>query len=361
MVDYEYQQQITTEGALVAGAVAKDSLPTYAHKFAPKTFTLHQLFACLILKRFFKTSYRGIEAYLKDMPAICQAIELRKVPHFTTLEQAERRLLKITHARHLLQQSNTLFDQGHKPPQQGRLAAADSTGLEAGHRSAYYTNRQKQSGERVIYRRFPKLTLLVDMQTHMVLSMLTSRDPKPDVQELCPLIDAVSPGILLHHVYADAGFDSEENHCYLRQEHGVLTTIPPWHGRPSDKPPQGRYQRMMKKTFHLRKTYGQRWQIETTNSMIKRNQGPALLARSYWSQQREMYLAVLIHNIAIVYVRKASIQNKNVPNAINLSCKAYVFKVFCMILFPWAGHSWVFILGTFDHTGLISAWAISVD
>ena len=47
-------------------------------------------------------------------------------------------------------------------------------------------------------------------------------------------------------------------------------------------------------------TYGQRWQVETVNSMIKRNLGSALSARHYWSQCREMILRVLTHNIMIV-------------------------------------------------------------
>ncbi len=50
--------------------------------------------------------------------------------------------------------------------------------------------------------------------------------------------------------------------------------------------------------------YGQRWQVETVYSMIKRNQGSELRARSYWSQCREMLLKVLTHNIAIIQLVK---------------------------------------------------------
>ena len=46
--------------------------------------------------------------------------------------------------------------------------------------------------------------------------------------------------------------------------------------------------------------YGQRWQVETVNSMYKRNYGSALRAKHYWSQCREMLLLVLTHNIAII-------------------------------------------------------------
>ena len=53
-----------------------------------------------------------------------------------------------------------------------------------------------------------------------------------------------------------------------------------------------------------KKTYGQRWQVETVFSMIKRNFGSALRARCYWSQCREMMLMVLTHNLAVIQLAK---------------------------------------------------------
>ena len=47
-------------------------------------------------------------------------------------------------------------------------------------------------------------------------------------------------------------------------------------------------------------TYGQRWQVETVFSMIKRNQGEALPSKTYWANNREMMLKVLTHNIGII-------------------------------------------------------------
>lgn len=287
----------------MAMAVAKESLPLHPHRFAPRKFNEHQLFACLVLMRFFKTSYRGIYAYLQDMPTLCSDLGLPKVPHYTTIQQAARRLLTHRRTHQLLARSNELLAEVNQPPPKGRRVAADGTGLKADRRSAYYTQRRNQTGNRVKYRRFPKLTLLVDIDNHMILSMLRGRGPKPDVQELVPLLDAVPKGVTLHHVYADAGFDSQANHEYAREAHGILTTIPPSHGRPSKdhKPPTGQYRRMMKETWGLRrKFYGQRWQVETVNSMFKRNQGDPLAARSHWPQQREMSLIALTHNVAIV-------------------------------------------------------------
>jgi hypothetical protein len=53
-----------------------------------------------------------------------------------------------------------------------------------------------------------------------------------------------------------------------------------------------------------RSRYGQRWQSETVNSMLKRLLGSALRARSYWSQCRETVLRALTLNVMILRRRK---------------------------------------------------------
>jgi transposase len=54
------------------------------------------------------------------------------------------------------------------------------------------------------------------------------------------------------------------------------------------------------RTDFKKEIYGQRWQVETVFSMIKRNFGSALRARNIESQNREMLLLALTHNIAII-------------------------------------------------------------
>lgn len=80
----------------VAYGVARDALAPYAHRFSPKKFTQHQLFACLVLKDFLKLDYRGVWQLLLDTPDLCAVIELTAVPHWTTLQKAADRLLKKT-------------------------------------------------------------------------------------------------------------------------------------------------------------------------------------------------------------------------------------------------------------------------
>ena len=80
----------------VGYACARRALPLFAHRFSPKKFTQHQLFACLTLKEFLKLDYRGLMQLLLDSPDLCAVIELHEVPHWTTLQKAADRLLKKT-------------------------------------------------------------------------------------------------------------------------------------------------------------------------------------------------------------------------------------------------------------------------
>jgi len=81
-------------------APARGSLPAYSSKYSRKDYTQHQLFAVLALKAFLKTDYRGVEAFLKDFAELRQDLGLSKVPHYSTLDYAEQRLLKKGRSSH---------------------------------------------------------------------------------------------------------------------------------------------------------------------------------------------------------------------------------------------------------------------
>src|SRR5258708_38288716 len=83
-------------------AVGRDVFRLYAHRRCPKLYTQPQLFACLALKAFLKTDYRGVAQLLRDLPDLARAVGLGRVPHFTTLHKAAGRLLRRPRARRLL-------------------------------------------------------------------------------------------------------------------------------------------------------------------------------------------------------------------------------------------------------------------
>jgi hypothetical protein len=279
-----------------AVAVAGKLLRPYSHKFSPKLYTQPQFFACLIMKIFYKTDYRGIATQLRDFSELRQTIGLRCVPHWTTLQKASRRLLRLPRARRLLR-ATIRRRMGRR--RRVRRAAFDSTGLECGQRSYYYVRRRSATSkrwQRLTYRRFAKLELAVDTVNHLVIGCLVGYGPRPDVDRYVPLLRATLGNVAVESTLADAGYDSEPNHVYARDEHGVRSFMPATIGRPTRKLPSGRYRRQMKQ--RLNKDYGhygQRWQVECTNSMFKRRLTCTVAARSYWAQCRELWLIVLTY------------------------------------------------------------------
>jgi hypothetical protein len=182
------------------------------------------------------------------------------------------------------------------------LAAIDSTGLQSRHASRYFIHRRSRVPnlwQTTQYTRYPQLGLLVDCSNHVVLGYLSDQGPKPDIRDLAPTLSRTSGHVRIEWLTADAGYDSESNQRICRDEHGIRSLIPPKHGRPTTKPASGRYRRLMETRFDKTR-YGQRWQVETVVSMIKRRQGSATTGRSYWSRRRDLMLMVLTHNIMIL-------------------------------------------------------------
>jgi hypothetical protein len=292
--------------AQVALAVGTDALPPYSHRFSPRKFTQPQLFACLVLKEFYKTDYRGIAAILADNSDLRRTLGIEKVPHFTTIQKAGHRLLRNAPVQDLLDQ--TLRHARPRARRSGgrgavKRAALDASGFEAHHVSHYFVKRRAKGGrswQSTTYKRFPKLGVLCDCDTHLILAAVAGRGPSPDILHfeaaLCQALRRCKPATL----YADAGYDAEWVHDVARRDLGVRTVIPPRIGRPTDKAPTGYWRRVMAERLHLT-NYTQRWQDETVFSMIKRRQGSAVGATNYWSQCRALLLKAITHNILILY------------------------------------------------------------
>jgi hypothetical protein len=255
----------------------------------------------LVLKNCLKTDYRGVVGHLADHAPLAEAMELSRIPHFTTLQKAARRLLKAAPARRLLDASVRMH-LGRR--RRVKRAAIDSTGLECSAASGYFIRRRSRVAgpwKTVVYHHYPKLGVVCDADCHFILAAHAGRGPRPDIDEFQPLVSQAMSRVRLLQMTADAGYDSEPNHRFARDRHGVRTIIPAKHGRPTDKLPTGRYRRLMQQRFD-RPGYRHRTQVETVISMIKRRQGPHVHGRSYYSQCRDLRLLVLTHNVMILVV-----------------------------------------------------------
>jgi hypothetical protein len=254
-----------------------------------------------VLKNFLRTDYRGVVAHLADHQGLVATLELKKIPHYTTLQKAAQRLLKSSPARRLLE-ATVRLQMGRR--RRVQWAAIDSTGLECSAASGYFVRRRSRIAEpwkTVVYHHYPKLGVICDTSDHFILAGQVGRGPRPDVDEFRSLVAEALRIVRLAQLAADAGYDSEPNHRFAREEHSIRTIIPAKHGRPTKKLPSGRYRRLMKLRFD-RRAYRRRCQIETVISMIKRRQSAHVHGRTYHAQCRDLRLLVLTHNVMILVI-----------------------------------------------------------
>ncbi len=74
-------------------AVGHQTFPAYGSPTSRHDFTQAQLFALLVLRQFLRTDYRGLVTLVAEWQELRKALGLQKVPHYSTLAYAARRLL----------------------------------------------------------------------------------------------------------------------------------------------------------------------------------------------------------------------------------------------------------------------------
>lgn len=175
----------------------------------------------------------------------------------------------------------------------------DATGLETRHISRYFLWTKSQGRFQRV--RWPKLTVVCHAQTHLIAGLDVSIGPSQDSPQFPQSMREAARLIPFDRLLADKGYDAEHNHVMARQELGITSTIiavkkkNAW----NRKWPKTRYRRALKKHFPKR-VYGQRWQVESLFSRIKRRLGPSLTSKNWPAQVRECHLRVLTHNFMIL-------------------------------------------------------------
>lgn len=286
-------------------------------------FTLPQLFACLVLREQLKLSYRRAEALLRDSPQWLATMGMSRAPDHNTLWRAFGTLLKKRRVKRMLDLLAQLSAKAKLLRKLGSITplTLDSTCYEPRHRSRHYDRvcrrmllrdggkyTEKADAEEANRsrsrraRQMPKLALAVASACHLILAARDHIGSGSDAPDFAPLLYHAWRRAHVTVVVADAGYDSEANHRCARLDMGVRSVIATGIGRPSSKPPSGRYRRLMKQRFARkadRRTYGQRAQSETVNSMMKRNLGDALRSVRPKRRRQEMLLRALTHNLMI--------------------------------------------------------------
>jgi len=325
----------------VAYLLASQCLPKYSSKFSRRDFTLHQLFACLVVREHQRKSYRGIEALLLDARHWCRDIGMRrKVPDHNTLCRAFHAIVGQANGTAATASNNRLLDMLTRWFTIARLLgttlAIDSSLYDTHHRSRHYEQRRRYystSDKRTAdarrsrsAKRTPKLAVAIDTRSHAILAAKARIGMGSDCRDFAPLLrGAKRRHAKLRTVLADAGYDSHPNHHLARKKLGVRSLIPAEQGRPSStgKPPTSRWRRLMKRVLRgsqKGKPYGQRAQAECANSMLKRNLGDALRARSPHARRAEQMLRVITHNVMILRTYPARVETEPLRHRF-MSCR----------------------------------------
>jgi hypothetical protein len=176
--------------------------------------------------------------------------------------------------------------------------AIDATGLDSRHVSRYFIWRQ---GGRHKFSTYPKLTVVCDLATHLLLGAHVCRGPCVDSPQFGPTIRQAAENQPITQVLGDKGYDAEHNHALCRDELGIRSTIIAVRRNTNGTRqwPQTPYRREMKRR-DAREGYGQRWQVESAFSRHKRRFGTALRSRTRQMQQWECRVRVLTHNVLLL-------------------------------------------------------------
>lgn len=78
----------------LAFEMAKTSLAPYSTKFSRRDFIQAQLFALLAFRQFMNLNFRKTVETVREWAELRAVLDLKKVPHWTTLEKAQKRLIK---------------------------------------------------------------------------------------------------------------------------------------------------------------------------------------------------------------------------------------------------------------------------
>jgi len=106
--------------------------------------------------------------------------------------------------------------------------------------------------------------MVADVDRQIILAQQARQGPRCDTPALPGLVDAASRTQPIGLVLADAEFDSEANHRYIRTALGADSVIP-------TNPPRGIPVGEIRYQMHgVRNLYGPRAKIETVFSVIKR-------------------------------------------------------------------------------------------
>ena len=207
--------------ARIALQVSRAVLPRYRSRFSKHQFTQPQLLAILCLMRYEDWTFREAEVRLGEHRELRRTLGLVSAPDFTTLYRFLQRLDDQTIDRAVGETVRRLRGTHRKGRRRARVAV-DATGLAQGAVSTFFVRRMHHHRQKPLpWRHWLKWIVVVDLDQQFLLSQIARRGPWNDCANLPTVVEAASEQTRIGLVLADAEFDSERNHTYIRQQLGA--------------------------------------------------------------------------------------------------------------------------------------------
>jgi len=280
--------------ARVALQVSKAVLPRYRSRFSKHLFDQPQLLAILCLMRYEDWTFREAEVRLSEHRELRQALELASVPDFTTLYRFLERLDDRTIDQAVGETVRRLRGTRRKSRRKARVAV-DATGLAQGAVSTFFVRRMHHHGQKPLpWRHWLKWVVVADLDQQFLLAQIARRGPWNDCANLPAVVQTASHQTPIGLVLADAEFDSERNHTYIRKQLGAQSVIPAKRGKKTWRIHGVRAE--MRRSFP-RQLYRRRALIETLFSSVKRKLSARAPGRTLLMQKRQALLLGLSFNL----------------------------------------------------------------
>ncbi len=244
-----------------------------------------------MLMKYMKTNYRDIVDWI-DGHKITEILELKSIPHFSTLHKFFQRFSTRLFEK-ILVQTIRQFDV------LDARVAIDSSGYSSHHISKYFVWRITGPTKRKF---FIKDSIVVDTDRQIILSHYSRVGPSHDNRDFKPLIKKTKKRVDIVLVTADKGYDDESNHVLVNSMNA--TCIIPVREWSYSRPRTGRYRKKMFYNFD-KEQYGHRNKSETVFFVIKKKFGEELSSRSTLLKKKEIKMKNVVYNL----YRKVKLDN----------------------------------------------------
>ena len=170
--------------AALAMKLGEKHLANYGAVRSRHDFTQRQLMACLILRAYLKTTYRGLVDVLAGHGGLRRALGMAdKVPHYTTLQKFSTRSQVLAIADLMLGQIGRAALRAAPKSSRGTAVAIDATGLDTTQASAYFMSRAGRT-----HRKWLKVSVSVVCGSLLPLGLVLDWGPNNDKCQAAELL-----------------------------------------------------------------------------------------------------------------------------------------------------------------------------